>query len=83
MTLHALDLCAMPAPAAAWFETRDYRWELKSARTDLLRQQRKLHEARRFGVTYAIEFWEQRVVEAIDSVFEAQENWKAVQRHWS
>lgn len=63
--------------------TLDRRFDLLLERGRLARFQRNLREARRYDVAEVIAFWERRVCEALDAVWEAQENWKASRRHFA
>ena len=69
-----------PVPMAA---SANAHGDLLLARAELLRFQKLLAAARRMRVQHAIRHWERRVCQTLDEVFEAQENFKAMRRHWA
>jgi hypothetical protein len=72
----------LPAPSFPIAANEMY-GELLLARGELLRMQHNLACARSAWCSQAISYWEDRVIAAIDAVFEAQENYKASRRHWA
>lgn len=78
------DLFAFPSPGITpRSPSNDAHFAMTWARHDLQRHQANLARARLNNVHHAIRYWEDQVCLALDAVWEAQENWKAVRRHWS
>lgn len=69
-------------PAARSTPLADANFALTMARNDLLRMQRRLHASRLWRIRSAIACYEDKVIEAIDAVWKAQENFKAIENAW-
>jgi hypothetical protein len=85
---HAREIVAalpdFPMPAIAPMpQARDAWFELLWARDDLKRYSANLAEARQHRVRYAIEYWEEQILRCHDRIWDAQENFRAVRRHFA
>jgi hypothetical protein len=85
--LHTAILAGMPVSlfdaSSALPSALDQAFELMRSRSDLRRWQHNLRMARLNSVHHAIKYWEQRIGEALDQVWEAQEDFKCARRHWA